>query len=153
MSFSPVELWIIIGVICLAIEFTKLPGIGFLFLGLGALSSAILNYNYPQFFQNNYIVFADFGLLSFLWLIILWAPLRKYGYSKVKKQDYFDMIGSEVEVCSRMVPRKLGQVKWSGTIMNAKLAETETEAAEENTKLYIRQIHGNILICSRNTKS
>lgn len=153
MSISSVELWAIIGVICLIIEFTKLPGIGFLFLGLGALSSSILISNYPNFFYNQYIVFAYFGLLSFLWFTILWWPLKKYVYNKSKGQDYFDMIGSEVEVYSRMAPGEVGQVKWSGTIMNARLSEAETEVAEKNAKLYIQQIHGNILICSRNKKS
>lgn len=153
MIISDVELWIIIGIICLIIEFTKLPGIGFLFLSFGALSSAILISNYPNFFYNQYIVFAYFGLLSLLWFIILWWPLKKYVDNKPNKHNYFDMIGQEVKVYSRIVPREVGQVKWSDTIIDARLADAETEVAEKNTKLYIEQIVGNTLICSRKTKS
>ena len=68
-------------------------------------------------------------------------------------EHYMDMIGGEVEVCnSSLFPGDLGQVKWSGTVMNARLDKTEQNSAAIGDKLFITAIHGNILICSKTRK-
>lgn len=41
MAVTPIEIWLAIGIVFILIEFTKLPGIGFLFLGLGAISTCV----------------------------------------------------------------------------------------------------------------
>lgn len=146
-NISPIEIWLLIGFICLIFEFTKFPAIGFLFLGLGALSNGILIYSYPLFSEYQY---TSFGLLSFLWLAILWIPLKKYIYKKGKQRDHFDIIGSEVVVYgNNILPGGTGQVKWSGAVMNARLSENEQEEALINQKLYIQQVNGNVLICRK----
>ena len=41
-------------------------------------------------------------------------------------KNYSDMVGKEAEVYSKIIsPDNLGQVKWSGVIMNAYLASNE----------------------------
>ena len=40
------------------------------------------------------------------------------------------------------------QVSWSGTIMNAKLADSEKEQRKPGDVLYVLEVKGNILICS-----
>lgn len=143
------EYWIVVGLFCLLIEFTKLPGIGFLFLGLGGLTNAILVYNFEYFVQYQY---ASFGILSLMWLVILWFPLKKYVYKTNKnQQDYSsDIIGAQVEVLSsELNTLNIGQVKWSGTIMNAKLDEEEQGPAKAKDILKVKKVHGSILICTR----
>jgi membrane protein implicated in regulation of membrane protease activity len=146
-NIEAVELWLVLGAVCLIIEL-QVSGIGFLFLGLGSLSNAALIYTYPNLSQYQY---SFFGLLSFLWFIILWWPLRRYMQAKSKNtQHYMDMVGSEVEIYnSSLLPGDLGQVKWSGTVMNARLDEMEQNSAAIGDKLFITAIHGNILICSK----
>lgn len=145
-NISSPEFWILLGCLFILIEFTKLPGIGFLFLGLGSLTNAILTYNYPFALEHQYTIF---GLISFLWMIILWWPLKKYIYQKHEIMGQFEIIGSEVEVFNNISPGELGQVKWSGTIMNAKLDENEQEAALTGQKIYVHKVLGNVLICRK----
>lgn len=147
INISPVELWLLVGCICLIAEFTNLPGIGLLFLGLGSLTTSIFIYNYPRYIDYQ---LATVGLISLLWLIILWWPLKKYLHNKKDNLEYLDMINNEVEVYGNKITiGKIGQVKWSGAIMNAKLEDTENLVAEVGEKLYIKEIHGNVLICAK----
>lgn len=149
MNFSSAEIWLTIGLIFLIVEFTKVPGIGFLFLGLGALINSVLVYNYPIFEEYQY---TSFGLVSFLSFIILWRPLKKYMYNKNLRGSHFNMVGSEVEVYANpLLPGKLGQVKWSGTIMNAKLMHDSVEA-KIGEVLVISEVQGNVLICRKLNK-
>ena len=149
MNFSPSEIWLIVGLIFLIVEFTKLPGIGFLFLGLGALINSVLVYNYSVFEEYQY---TSFGLVSFLSFIVLWRPLKKYMYNKNSRGSHFNIVGSEVEVYANpLLPDKLGQVKWSGTIMNAKLINGSFQA-EIGEVLVICEVQGNVLICRKLNK-
>ncbi len=149
MNISSVEIWLVIGIIFIVIEFSTIPGIGFLFLALGSLTVATLISFYPKI--TDYQI-AAFGIISFLWFLFLWWPLKKFVYGKNKNtsQDYFDLIGNQVVVSSKYIdPGKVGQVSWSGTTMNAKLANSEKEQAKTGEMLYISKVKGNILICSR----
>jgi len=147
LFLHPIELWLFVGVFCITIEFLHLPNIGFLFLGLGALSNGIL----INFFND--LVFYQliiFGLASLSWFLILWLPLKHYLYKKNKQSAYSDMIGNEVYVFSSpIIIGNIGQVRWSGTIMNAMLDIDEKDKVEIGEKLYIKEIRGNTLICSR----
>lgn len=59
------------------------------------------------------------------------------------------MIGKTVEVYSSTISSdSIGQVKWSGAIMNAYLAPNETDA-KTGDRLFITEVKGNILICSK----
>ncbi|AAY61882.1 NfeD family protein [Rickettsia felis] len=142
------EIWLIIGIICVVVEFFAVPNIGFLFFGLGALSNTLVVYNYPLVSLTNQITF--FGILSLIWFCILYYPLKKYVYNKTDKtENYSDMIGKTVEVYSSTVSSdSIGQVRWSGAIMNAYLAPNE-EVAKTGEQLFITEVKGNILICSK----
>ncbi|MGX6960580.1 MAG: NfeD family protein [Rickettsia endosymbiont of Pentastiridius leporinus] len=141
------EIWLIIGIVCVIAEFFAIPSIGFLFFGFGALSNALIIYHYPIDLQNQITLF---GLLSLIWFCVLYYPLKKYVYSKTSTtENYSDMIGKEVEVYSDTISsNNLGQVKWSGVIMNAYLVPDEKDA-KSGSKLFIIKVRGNILICSR----
>lgn len=143
---TPAEPWLIIGLLGLVIEFAKLPGIGFLFLGLGGLINSIMVYNYPIFEEYQY---TSFGLVSFLCFALLWWPLKKYMYKKNSAGSHFDIIGSRATVYANpLVPGKLGQVTWSGTIMNAKLVR-DSDSAEVGEIVVVSEVHGNVLICRK----
>jgi membrane protein implicated in regulation of membrane protease activity len=149
MEFTPIELWLAVGIIFILVEFTSLPGIGLLFLGLGAISTSILIYYVPEI--QNYQV-ASVGLSSLAWFLVLWWPLKIFVYGKKGDvgTDYFDMVGMQVEVAVEDIkPSGSGQVYWSGTLMNARLEDKDSAAAKIGDKLYVTKIKGNILICSR----
>lgn len=151
MDISAVEIWLIVGIIFIIIEFSKIPGIGFLFLGLGALTTSALISSYLEI--THYQI-ATFGLVSFTWFLVLWWPLKKFVYGKRKgnniNQGYFDLVGNQVTVLNRNIePGKIGQVSWSGTIMNAKLVDSEKEHVNPDDVLYVLEVKGNVLICSR----
>ena len=148
-NFSYVELWLLIGVIFILIEF-NVPGIGFLFLGLGSITSAIVIYNYPLLIEYQITLV---GILSLSWFLILWWPLKIFIYGRnnnKKTQGYFDIVGSEVKVVGKAItPGRKGQVMWSGAIMNARLSSDEKEPAEIGDKLYVIQVKGNVLLCAK----
>ena len=147
-DITSAEIWLIIGLVGIVVEFTKLPGIGFLFLGLGSLINSVLVYNYSFFEEHQY---TSFGLVSFLSFIVLWWPLKKYMYKK-SPGSHFGLIGSEVEVyATPILSGAVGQVRWSGTIMNAKLVSNSLPA-EVGELLIINEVQGNVLICRKIVK-
>lgn len=153
MYFSPITIWLLVGVVFLVMEFSTIPGIGFLFLGLGALTTSSLMYFYPTLVDYQV---ATVGLTSLCWFLILWWPLKVLVYGKrnnKQAEDYFDMKGAQVKVLFEPIsPGKLGQVAWSGTIMNARLESSENQPAEIDEVLYVTEVKGNILICKRKEK-
>ena len=108
MSISPVEVWFVIGMAFIILEFTQVPAIGFLFLGLGFISTAIIiHYSHVRLpYQIAYATFA-----SVAWFIILWGPLKViYKPKSSIIKDSFDIIGAQVIVVEQdIAPNKYGQ--------------------------------------------
>lgn len=140
------NLWIFIGFTGLLIEILWIPGIGFLFLGLGALTNAIVLGNFSNSVPYQYI---NFGLFAFIWFALLWWPLKKMVYGRKNTKEYSDMIGKNVEVWGIALNSSvIGQVKFSGTVMNAKLNDSLSGPVTVGTSLKITAIEGNVLIVS-----
>lgn len=151
MNICAVETWLAVGIICIIIEFSQIPGIGFFFLGLGALTTSALISSYLEI--SDYQI-ATFGLISLTWFLVLWWPLKKFVNGKRTgnniNQGYFNLVGQYVRVLNRNIePSKIGQVSWSGTIMNARLVDSENEHVNPDSLLYVLEVQGNVLICSR----
>ncbi len=148
LDIQPSEIWMIFGFFLIFIELIKLPGLGFLFLGLGGLTVAILIAS-EKFTLDLYMQVILFVLASTIWFALLWKPLKIFN-SKIKsKHAYNDMMGEEVVVINdKITPGFIGQVKWSGTIMNATLVSDSSKVANIGDSLIIKEIKGNILICS-----
>ncbi len=145
-EISMIQWWLTISMVCIIIEFANIPNVGFLFLSLGGLSTAVILKNYPYLLKYQYIVF---GFASSVWLIILWYPLQLYVCVKHNKYEYFDMVGKKVVVYSdELLVGKIGQVSWSGTIMNATLSKDTVKLSHKGDVLYIIQVDGNVLICT-----
>lgn len=141
-----VEFWFLIGVVLILLEFAAIPGIGLLFIGFGAFTTALLLSLYPELIIYQIIVI---GFTSFFWFLVLWWPLNKFLY-KSTNGVYSDMVGGMVTVSGKdLEPGEVGIVTWSGTIMKAKLTDDETEPAKLGQTIYIREVKGNVLICSK----
>ena len=68
--------------------------------------------------------------------------------------DSFNLIGNQVVVIGTPIkPDVIGQVTWSGTTMNAKLATSEKSQIEVGDTLYILDVKGNVLICTTKMRS
>ncbi len=151
MFVTPTMLWLLCGIILIILEFSQLPGIGFLFLGFGAISTSIIT-NYWQG-ETLLAQFSYFGIFSLFWFILLWYPLRMF-LSKDKNnfsRGTFDIIESQVIVINKDIKfGTLGQVSWCGTIMNAKLGEnTNNDIAKIGETLIVQEVKGNVLVCNK----
>ena len=148
MEITQIELiWLVVGITFILIEFTTIPGIGFLFLGLGALTTSVLVYYFPV---TGYYQLVSAGISSLAWFLLLWYPLKKFVYgTKGSDDNYFDIVGMQVEVITKDIkPSESGKVYWSGTYMNAKLDKRDHKTAKIGDKLYVSKVKGNVLICS-----
>ncbi len=115
----PGTFWLVFAVVLVIIEVST-PGIGFLFsaiaaLALGSLMSLeLLN---PGSF---YLEIAYFFGLTTLFAIILWKPMKKFV--QPKEDSYEGIIGTSATVINKPIVKiKTGQIKWSGTFMQATL--------------------------------
>ena len=97
------QLWLtILGVISIILEMGFISGIGFLFIGLGALSVAGL-IEFKLIKEDNLLnILLALISLSSLYFLIFWKFLKNAQMQDTK--NYGEIIG---------------KVKWSGTIMNA----------------------------------
>jgi len=116
---SPVEWWFLWAFVGLLVELLLAPGFGVLFISFGALTVAGLMLVFPSLEIYQYLFFC---LFSFAWVAILWKPIKCYVFSAKKNHtSSSDLVGQEVEVINNPLTSVVGQVKWSGTIMNARL--------------------------------
>lgn len=124
-------LWLVLGFVFVLMEiFAVMPGIGLLFAGLGALCTALLLYSVPEHgvsLVGQGVWFLAFGTF---WAAILWKPLKNWRLSSGAGGGYHGMIGQDVTITgSPLTKERMGQVLWSGTVMNARLAPDDTQEA------------------------
>lgn len=149
---STVEWWVIWAFVGILIELLLAPGLGMFFISCGALTVAGLMLIFPDIETYQYPLFCIF---SFFWVATLWKPIQCYILSKSKRlYNVSDIIGQEVEVVDRplIAGGVLGQVKWSGTIMNAKLDYDFGTDVPAGTILEVKKVEGNVLICGISQK-
>jgi membrane protein implicated in regulation of membrane protease activity len=125
-GINPSSIWLIAGVLLIILEIALFPGIGFLFAGLGAISVAAgLIAGWIDSLSAQFILFF---LATGFWTAILWRPLKKF--IKGKGSGFDDMVGSTAVVFGQSIEKgKMGEVKWSGTIMKCQL-DTGAEGLE-----------------------
>ena len=124
-------LWLVLGFIFVLMEiFAVMPGIGLLFAGLGALCTALLLYSVPEHgisLVGQGVWFLAFGTF---WAAVLWKPLKNWRLSSGTGGGYHGMIGQDVTITgSPLTKERMGQVLWSGTVMNARLAPDDMQEA------------------------
>lgn len=143
-ELSPTVIWMLAGALMIALEIMALPGIGFLFAGLGALTVGVclmlgvIVETIPQF--------SVFFIATAIWTAILWKPIKKM--MRGKDSGFSDMVGSTAVVFGdALQPGKYGQVKWSGTIMKCELQSSGNDggAVEPGTEVTITRVEQGVL--------
>ncbi len=133
----------ILGVASIILELIFISGIGFLFIGLGALSVAgLIEFNLIT--EDNLLhILLALITLSALYFLIFWKFLRKSQIQLTK--NYGEIIGEEaVVIDSDIKGHTIGKVKWSGTIMNAQALDNH-DFIKEGAIVKIVKFKGNIL--------
>ena len=123
LEIEPKFIWMALGILLMILEMSIIPGIGFLFAGLGAVTTflllefSVINIDWV----SNIAVFLG---ASVIWGIILWKPLKKALNSS--KDTYSHMVGDSCKVIGvDLVKGEVGKVSWSGTVMKAKIDNKE----------------------------
>jgi membrane protein implicated in regulation of membrane protease activity len=125
--FTPI-IWLILGTIFIIIEVVAMPGIGFLFAGFSAISlGGLITFG----FINNATdleQIAYFFFFTAVWWVILWKPLK--SLLKKRRGDYQNLSDAQgvVEEEGGLVAGKVGKVKWSGTVMRARIVPNSSSA-------------------------
>ena len=119
-------IWLVMGLVMVALEVFAISGVGLLFAGLGALMVGLLlevGYIAPDNISVQLVAF--FGFTA-AWTGMLWKPLQKMLKGKhADKQGYSDMVGHTATVAGKpLVKGGIGQASWSGTIMTCKLDDS-----------------------------
>ncbi len=144
-SLNPSAVWLIAGVILIIIEIILFSGIGFLFTGLGAITvGAGLVVGWIDSLSSQFILFF---LSSAFWTVVLWKPLKSFIAGK--ESGFEDMVGSTAVVFGESIEKgKIGQVKWSGTIMKCQFdpEAEELEMIAPETEVIITAVSKGILI-------
>lgn len=146
LELSQVELLVLIGMITIVIEMFFMPGLGFLFFGMGCLTTAGIICYFPNMLDYQYILI---GGMSVIWFTLLWKPLKHYIHKKKESDHIFDIIGSKVKIIDAdILPGTTGKITWSGTIMNARLSDNIDEKAKVGSLWKVTAIEGNIVVLS-----
>lgn len=143
---NPTQIFLVVGLVCLALELFFLGISGpLLFLGLGALiASGALALNLVAGLEAGILVTCLSGLIL---AIVLWKPLKKLQNQPSKPDRSSDMIGQTVQTKTE-VSFVSGAVRYSGMNWNARIDPKETEARliEAETTVTITSIDGNVLM-------
>ena len=144
MDPMPAIFWLLIGLCALLLEiFAIMPGVGLLFVGLGAFGVAIvLSLGGMETLSVLWQVLIFFGV-SLAAAALLWRPMRRW--QKMGK-TYHNIVGQRgVVVGTDLLPGVQGSVQWSGTVMNAELAPAAS-SIPAGKAVVIVAVHGNILV-------
>ena len=121
MSLSPALLWLLIGAVALVLEVMGVSGIGLLFAGIGAFFVGILIETGIAPADGYLIQVAWWFLFTALSALLLWKPFRRL--LQRQKHHYSNMIGDTAVIGPEgLKPGETGHARWSGTIMQARLA-------------------------------
>lgn len=140
---SPTILWLVAGALFIALEIFGMPGIGFLFAGIGALVvGALIEFGAigADAVALQFVIFFAFACVS---AVLIWKKLKNNTVPV-----YSNMVGTEAIVASPgLSGGSEGQVQWSGTLMRARLApDAGVDVLSEGTYVTIKAIEGTLLL-------
>lgn len=110
--------WFLIGIIILILG-AFVRSYFFLLLSLGALFVAFISLKVPDI--NIYLQVFIFLAVIFIWNFILQFP-RKWLKILALKTGFYDINHQLVRTIKELKEQEVGKVKWSGVVVNAKLA-------------------------------
>jgi membrane protein implicated in regulation of membrane protease activity len=140
---SPSLYWLIAAAILFALEAFGLPGIGFLFAAIGAFMTAgaiELGLIDPL---NHVMQFALFFVITCATAIVLWKKLKAWHMNPADKA-YSNIVGTQAIVVDTLSGDG-GTVRWSGTLMQAKLQSGTVTTLQTGAKVTVTHVHGNVL--------
>ena len=146
---NPSYLWLIAGVILVALEAFGVSGVGLFFAGLAAICVGVL-VEVGAFARDAYLLQIAAALtLTVAWAYFLWKPLRRrrFGFGKVEA-TYANMIGDTAIVSGAGLKQGMvGDVIWSGTIMKAELPKSVGDVTvTAGSQVIISEVKGSTLI-------
>lgn len=139
--------WFIACILFFLLEALGATGIGFLFAALGAFCTGIL-LQAGLIAEDQYLTQgAAFFMLTALWALILWRPLKRMRLSK-SAPNHHDIVGRHAIVSDEGLAKgSTGHARWSGTIMRARLAEDAVmDMAAGGQELKIVAVDGSTLV-------
>ena len=147
---NQVELWYILGAVLMVIEMYLGGTIGLFFAGLAAFSLALcMHFNLLTLNTLIDQVGLFFGFFC-LWSIILWRP-TKYLLNIGNVDKYENIRGSTAVVYSNdLKSANVGEIKWSGTICKAILADSnKNNMLKRGDSVKIRSVRNNVFIVEK----
>lgn len=144
---TPTSLWLIAGVLFLAIEAVGVPGVGFMFAGFGALLVGGLLSLGVIAIDAVTMQWIIFFIATAVCAFLLWKPMQKFRINQ-RSHEYSNMIGDTAYVGSQGLKKNaIGEVTWSGTIMRAELAkDAGIETLSAGAAVIIADVEGAKLI-------
>jgi len=145
-TLAPSILWLIAGAVLLALEAFGLPGIGFMFAGLGAILTGVITELGGVAADDTVSQAAIFCASTILFALLLWKKIKAWRLNP-KEKPYNNIIGDKAIVAEAGLKKgSTGQVRWSGTLMQAEIDEKEsiTDIAA-GTHVHISAVEGNVL--------
>ncbi len=136
--------WLLAGAVLLALEAFGIPGIGFLFAGIAAILVGALVELALIDPLSIITQFGVFGLATVLFAILLWNKMKSWRMNPNAPQ-YSNMIGTEAVVTQELINDAIGEVRWSGALMRARIID-KTGSITVGRTVIIREMDGNVLL-------
>lgn len=136
--------WLITAAVFLALEAFGIPGIGFLFAGIAAFIVGLavelrlidaLNYTAQG---------AVFFVLTCAFAVALWKKLKHWRLNP-NAPVYSNILGTEATVTRPLIGGEEGEVRWSGTLMRARLQPGSAAEALVGATVIVTAIEGTLL--------
>lgn len=146
-----VYLWLIAGALMIAFEAFAVPGIGFLFGGLGAIVTAGAIMAGAVERDDLLLQFTWWFATTAIWAAVLWKPIKQLrvgGIHGGKDIEYKNIVGTTAVVSKEGLKKgRAGTALWSGTTMSARIAEDcPVEELEPKTEVEVIEVRGITLI-------
>jgi len=137
-------LWLIGGAALIALEALGIPGIGALFAGLAALLTGLLIEFGALPAEDMIAQWAVFLLATILFAALLWKKLKNWRINPSAPR-FQNMVGDEAIVVEALTGDAIGKVRWSDTLMQARLQHGTVAELPVGARTTIVAVDGNIL--------
>jgi membrane protein implicated in regulation of membrane protease activity len=148
LTDDPLHIWYLIAAFFIFIE-SIAATVALLFVGLGALTTAItIHLNVIS--SDDYLLQSALALISSGgWALIMWKPIK--NLKNANKNAYSNIVGDYATIVGgNLSGNNSGSVKWSGTIMNARIADPNSnQSIAEGSLVEIVKVEGNTLFIKK----